>query len=54
MKKRTLTATEMGRKGGRAYVKNHSKAERSANAKRAADALWAKRRAADKLREDIA
>lgn len=45
MKKRTLTAAQMGRKGGRAYVKNHTKQERSENARRAALALWAKRKA---------
>ena len=45
MSKRVLTIQQAGRKGGKAYVKNHTKAERSANASRAAKALWAKRRA---------
>ena len=45
MGKRHLTVKEMGRKGGKAYMANHTKAERSENARRAAKALWAKRRA---------
>lgn len=39
-------AVSLGRKGGKAYVKNHSAHERKAAARRAAEARWAKQKKA--------
>lgn len=43
--KREMTASEMGRRGGTARAKNLTAKERSEGARKAANALWKKRRA---------
>jgi len=48
MGKRVWTAQQLGRKGGQATAKNHTKEERSERARHAAKAMWAKRKAAEK------
>ncbi len=48
--RKALTIQQVGSKGGKAYVKNHTKAQRSANARRASKARWDKYRAVRKAK----
>ena len=44
-------AVSLGRKGGKAYVKNHSSEERKQAARRAAQARWAKNKKKESTHE---
>jgi hypothetical protein len=48
-RKKNAAAVELGRRGGRARIKNSTPEERTASARKAALAMWAKKKAKQKV-----